>query len=54
MSNKLLGELVEFQKYVDDYVRQQSGKEKPSKQDYIKFIEQLQNDLLEQMSATHH
>ena len=47
-------ELIEFNRYIDEEVKKQSGKRRPSKKDYMKFLEQLQQDLLEQLHATHH
>lgn len=47
-------ELIDFDKYVKEEVKKKTGKVRPSNKDYLEFLEQLGQDLLEQLHATHH
>lgn len=50
----LQDELIDFNRYIDEEVKKKTGKVRPSNKDYIEFLEQLGQDLLEQLNATHH
>ena len=47
-------ELRAFDKYLTKSVREKTGKRKPSNKDYLNFLEELQESLIQQLHSNIH